>query len=154
MVGVNEIETRAAVFTVRVACPEIEPEDAVMVVVPRLCELATPANTVATAGAEELHAAVAVRILVLPSEYVPVAVNCCVVPSGIEALDGATAMDTKTRGVTVRVVFPVTLGATAEMVVEPVRIEVPRPVELMVATEVLLERQVTSFVRFLVVPFE
>jgi hypothetical protein len=153
-VGVNEIETRAAVFTVRVACPEIEPEDAVMVVVPRLWELARPANTVATPGAEELQAAVAVRTLVLPSEYVPVAANCSVVPSGIEVLDGATAIDTKTRGVTVRVVFPVTLGAIAAMVVVPAPMEVARPVELIVATEVLLERQVTSFVRFLVVPFE
>jgi hypothetical protein len=44
-----------------------------------------------------------------PSEYVPVAVNCCVSPFGITGASGDTAIDSSTAGVTVNVVeFTVT----------------------------------------------
>ena len=39
----------------------------------------------------------------LPSEYVPVAVNCCVVPFGIDGFAGVTAIDTRVAGPTVKV---------------------------------------------------
>ena len=54
-----------------------------------------------------------VMFCVLLSEYVPVAVNCCVVPLGIEGLAGLTAMDTSVAAVTVSVVEPVTLPEVA-----------------------------------------
>jgi hypothetical protein len=40
--------------------------------------------------------------------YVPVAVNCCVVPNGIDAELGATAIDIRAAGVTNAAVYPVT----------------------------------------------
>ena len=51
---------------------------------------------------------VLVRFCLLPSEYVPVAVNCCVDPEKTEALDGLTLMLTSSggAGLTVRPVDP------------------------------------------------
>ena len=48
---------------------------------------------VATLVAEELQVAEAVRSRVLLSEYVPVAVNCCVLPTVIAGFRGVTAID-------------------------------------------------------------
>jgi len=42
------------------------------------------------------------------SENVPVAANCWVVPLGVLAGEGLTAMDSSTAGATVRVVVPAT----------------------------------------------
>jgi hypothetical protein len=85
-----------------------------MVVDPVPTALASPAVLiVATAAAEELHVAVLVRFCVLPSEYVPVAVNCCVLPLVIDAFAGVTAIDTSAGGVTVSVVLPETVPEVA-----------------------------------------
>src|SRR5512140_1283954 len=54
-----------------------------------------PAATVAMPVALEDHVAWVVRSLVLESLYVPVAVNCRVPFTGIEAPEGATAIDTR-----------------------------------------------------------
>jgi hypothetical protein len=55
--------------------PVIDPEVAVKVTVPAATPVATPeAEIVATPVLDELHVAEFVRFLVLPSEYVPVAV--------------------------------------------------------------------------------
>jgi hypothetical protein len=61
---------------------------------------------VATPGVSELHCTVPVMFCELPSVYVPVAVNCSVVPSGIDGIAGVTAIETSTAGVTVTVVDP------------------------------------------------
>jgi hypothetical protein len=85
-----------------------------MVVDPVPTALASPAVLiVATAAAEELHVAVLVRFCVLPSEYVPVAVNCCVLPLVIDAFAGVTAIDTSVAAVTVSVVLPETAPEVA-----------------------------------------
>src|ERR1700740_1593107 len=63
------------------AIPEIPDFVAVIVTgTPDFTPLGTPvaAPTVAVVGSEELHTALVVIFCVLPSEYVPVAVNCCV----------------------------------------------------------------------------
>lgn len=66
-----------------------------MLPVPTL--LAKPALLiVATAVLLELQVTVLVKSRVVPSLYVPVAVNCCVVPLTIEAFAGVTASDTNT----------------------------------------------------------
>ena len=44
----------------------------------------------------------------LPSEYVPVAVNCWVAPFAMAGFAGATAIDTRVAVPTVNVVLPVT----------------------------------------------
>jgi hypothetical protein len=85
-----------------------------MVVVPRPTAVASPAVLiVATVAAEELHVAVLVRFCVLASVYVPVAVNCCVLPLAIEGVAGVTAIDTNVAAVTVSVVLPETVPEVA-----------------------------------------
>lgn len=64
-------------MTVNVAEPLIVPEVAVMVAVPCATLVAKPdALIVATEGLDDVH--VTVRFCIVPSLYVPVAVNCCV----------------------------------------------------------------------------
>lgn len=100
--GVTEMLTSAAGVTESVADPEIEPDVAVIVVVPRVPLTATPvAPMVATAGVEDVHDAEVVMTLVLPSVYVPVAMNCWEVPRAIEADAGETAIETNAAPVTV-----------------------------------------------------
>jgi hypothetical protein len=82
--------------------------------VPVPAAVASPAVLiVATVVLNELQVTELVRFWVLLSLNVPVAVNCCVVPLGIEELAGVTAMDTSVAGVTVSVVEPVTLPEVA-----------------------------------------
>ena len=70
-----------------------------MVLVPDPTPLAIPAPVmVATAGFDELQLTVLVRFWVLPSLYVPVAVNGCVVPVTIDGLAGVTAIDDSVGG--------------------------------------------------------
>ncbi len=79
--GVTAMDASVALVTVKVAVPDMSPEVAVMVVVPAATDAARPALLiVATAVSDELHVADAVKSCVVLSEYVPVAVNCCVVP--------------------------------------------------------------------------
>jgi hypothetical protein len=64
---------------------------------------------VATVVAEELQLTDVVRFCVLPSLYVPVAVNCRVVPATIEGLVGVTASEVSVEAgvmVTEAVVLP------------------------------------------------
>jgi hypothetical protein len=85
-----------------------------MVVDPRPTAVASPAVLiVATAAAEELHVAVLVRFCVLASVYVPVAVNCWVLPLAIDPFAGVTAIDTSVAAVTVSVVLPETVPEVA-----------------------------------------
>ena len=73
------MERRIGAVTVRVVEPTTVPEVAEIVVVPiAKLEAKPPAVIVAKAGVLEAHVAVLVRFCVLPSEYVPVAVYCCV----------------------------------------------------------------------------
>src|ERR1035441_330859 len=117
------VKTKPAV-TVNVVEPLIAPDVASIVVVPKPANVANPCEPdalliVATLGPDELHAAVLVRVCVLASLYVPVAVNGCVVPTAIEAFPGVTAIDTSTAAVTVSVVEPVMLPSVALMLEAP-----------------------------------
>ena len=91
-----------------------------------------------------------VRFWVELSEYVPVAVYCCVPALMIEAVAGVTAMDCRVTGglVTVSVAVPEVLLSDAVMVALPAATPVARPALLMVAVAVLLDDQVTWVVRF------
>ena len=102
--GLTTIETSAAGVTVSFVVPEMEPEVAVMVVVPVPALVAKPwvpvaLLTVATGVLEELHCTELVRFWVLPSLKVPVAANCCLVPNAIEGLAGVTAIEFRTTPV-------------------------------------------------------
>jgi hypothetical protein len=90
--------------TVKVVEPSIAPKAAPIVVCPSATALASPAAfIVATPGADELHVAVFVRSCVLPSLYVPVAVNCCAWLGKIEGFAGVTAIERSSKGTPVPV---------------------------------------------------
>jgi hypothetical protein len=106
--------------TVKVVEPLIAPEVAWIVVVPCATLVAKPAALiVAIFVADELHVAIAVRFCVLLSLYLPVAVNCCVLPIGIERLAGVTAIETSEGGVTDRLVVPLTAFKAAWIAAVP-----------------------------------
>jgi hypothetical protein len=67
-------------------------------------------------------------------------------------LAGVTAIETRTGAVTVKDAAPLTEPDVAVMVVAPMDAAVATPPELMVATEVAEEAQMTLLVRFCVVP--
>jgi hypothetical protein len=76
--------------------PVIESEVASIVVLPTARPVAKPAVViVATEVLVEVQATEVVRFCVLSSLYVPVAVNCCPVPAGMEGLAGVTEIDTR-----------------------------------------------------------
>jgi len=106
----------------------------------------------AIAGALDAHATVAVMFCVLPSLYVPVAKNCCVVPATIEGFVGAIAIDCNVAAVTVRTVEPEIDDDVAVMVELPTPAPTASPDELIVAVVGVPEVQITLDVRFCVVP--
>jgi hypothetical protein len=72
----------------------------------------------------------------------------------MEGLDGVTAMEARVGAVTVRRVDPLIAPEVAVIVVVPAATLVANPAELMVATLVPVEVQVTELVRLAVVPLE
>ena|SRR5215469_14927392 len=95
VIGERAIEINAAGLIVNVATPEIEPDVALIVVEPTLSDCAKPAVggdtlMIATVGSDDVHWAELVRSCIVPSVKMPVALYCCVVPSGIVANDGVT----------------------------------------------------------------
>ena len=140
---------------VRVALPEMLPEVAVMVTAPLARPMARPEPpTVAKAGFEEAQATIVVILKLVPSEKVPVAVNCWLIPTGMVGFAGVTEMDDRVAEFPVRVVLPEMLPEEAVMVVVPVAKPVARPVLLIVATTGFKESQVTSGVISKLVPSE
>ena len=101
--GVTASDASTAEVTVTIVEPDTEPDAAEIVVWPRPAAVARPAVIVATLADEELQVTVEVRFCVLPSVYVPVAVNCCLVPSGMDGFAGVTPIETSAGGVTVTV---------------------------------------------------
>ncbi len=103
----------------------------------------------AVVNVPEVQVTELVMFAVLESLYVPVAVNCCVEPAGIDGFAGVTAMDNSAGpGSTVRFVVPLIAPEVALIVVLPAATPLARPVELIVAAAVLLEVHVTEFVMF------
>jgi len=84
---------------------------AVIVVIPAVTAVAKPvACIVATAVFDELQFEDAVQSRVVPSEYVPVAPNCCVAPfAEMLAFTGVIAMEASGAEVTTSVVEPLTV---------------------------------------------
>ena len=78
-----------------------------------------PLLTVAIVAADEVQVAVLVKFCVVPSLYVPIAVNCCVYPAATDAVPGVTAIEANTGAVTVNVVEPWIVPEAAVIVVAP-----------------------------------
>jgi hypothetical protein len=87
--------------------PEIPPEVAVMVVVPTETPMARPVlSIVATDVSDQPQVTCVVISWLVPLEYVPVAVNCWMAPTGMLGLTGVTVMEDRFAVTTVRVVLP------------------------------------------------
>ncbi len=156
LAGVMEMDRSDAGVTVSVVDPVMLPDVAVMVVLPAATPEARPLEPpalliVATAGADEFQVTDAVRTCVVPSEYVPVAVNCRVVPLAMLGLAGVIDRDTSVADVTVSVVDPEMLPDVALIVVEPAAFDEAKPEALIVAAPVLDDIQVTDVVKSWVV---
>jgi hypothetical protein len=81
--------------TFRPAVALTVPDTALIVTEPFAMPLAMPPTTDATVLSEVLHCTELVKSLLLPSEYVPVAVNCWSPPGAIDADPGFTTMELK-----------------------------------------------------------
>ena len=114
-------------------------------------QLTSPAaDTVATPGALDVHAATRVRFCGGPFEYVPVAVSCSDPRAGISGGHaGVTAMDLSTGAWQFTVVDPDPPPLAAVIVAAPLApaTQVTRPPET-VATLALLEVQTAELVTF------
>jgi hypothetical protein len=163
LVGVIAMETNDAVVMVSVVDPEMLPDVALIVVEPAAIDVASPLDPaalliVAAPVLEEFQVTKLVKSCVEPSEYVPVAVNCWVVPLAMLGLGGVIAMETSVAGVIVSMANPEMLPDVAWIVVEPLATDVASPFDtaalLIVAAPVLEELQVTAPVKSCVVPSE
>ena len=155
LIGVIDRPTNAAGETLNIVCPETVPTDAVIVALPTPAELASPAeDTFAIPGADEDQTAVELKFCVPPSEYVPVAVNCTVCPSGTDGLAGVITMLRRTGTLTDNVAVPLIEPETAVTVVLPAATPNASPVMLTVATVGEDDVHVTEFVIFAVLPSE
>lgn len=155
--GLILIETNAAAVTVSVVVPLIFPTLAIMVVLPVAALCAKPVeSTVATVDTLELQLAVLVRFRVVESVYIPVAVNCWLVPTdAMDGLAGVMAIESNTAVVMVKMVEPETDPEVAVMFVVPVARLLASPLVpvllLIVATIAADELHCTVVVRFCVV---
>lgn len=154
------MDFNVAAVTVRSVEPEIVPRVAEIFDEPTLTEVASPALLiVATPVVAEAQVTELVILSVLPSEYVPVAVNGCVVPNAIDGFGGVTAIEVSVRVLTVRIVVPLCPLIAAEIVVVPPARPVanpggnalPPPV-VIVAMRGLDELQFAVVVMFFTVP--
>jgi hypothetical protein len=127
-----------AAVTVSIVVPLIAPSVAVIVVDPAATAVASPAALMVAAAVEELaQVTEAVRFEVVPSLYVPVAVNCCVAPAAMDGEAGVIAMEERVgaAGVTESMAVPVTpLMVAVRVVVPAAAAAVARPAALTVAT--------------------
>src|SRR5581483_623071 len=137
--------------TVSTVEPLTDPKVALIVLVPAATPVASPAVViVATEVVPDAHVTWLVTFCVLLSVYVPVAVNCCVVPLAIDGFAGVTAIDCNAAGVTVSTVEPFTAPKVALIVLVPVATAVASPAVVIVATEVVPDAHVTWLVTFCV----
>jgi hypothetical protein len=161
LVGVTAMEASVAAVTVRLVEPVLPESAAEMVVVPTARVVARPfepaaSETVAVLTSDDDQVTWSVMSCVVLSEYVPVAVNCWVLPLATDGLGGVRAMDSSVAAVTVRPVEPVLPDSAAEMVVVPTARAVARPFEPAASETVAVltseDDQVTWSVMSCVVP--
>jgi hypothetical protein len=99
LAGITDMEVRIAGVTVRIVFPEMVPKVAIMVAVPTATPVARPVLLIdANDVLDELQMTCVVISWLVPSENVPVATNCWVIPTGRLGLTGVKAIET-TAGV-------------------------------------------------------
>ena len=147
------IDTSTAGPTLSVADPLIDPEAAAMVAVPTPAPVADPLELIAaTVGNDELQVTLPLRSCVLPLLYVPVAVNCWLLPAAMEAADGVTEIEVNTAGVTDNDAEPLMVPEVAMTRAAPGARLVASPPLFTVAMEAADDVQAAVVVRFCVVP--
>ncbi len=97
LIGVTTMTLKMASVTVKVAEADEPLNSTVMTDVPAVTPVARPdaLSTVATLEVPEVQSAKAVTSTDVPSDKVPVAINCWDMPTGIERVAGVTPMDTR-----------------------------------------------------------
>jgi hypothetical protein len=153
-VGVTAIETSAAGLTVRAAgvVAEITVPAELVIDAPMVMFCPTAASLVVarpgvvvlivTPVPFSLQVTLDVMFCVGPLEYVPVAVNCCVLPAATEIVAGVIAIDWSVAAVTVTLVEPVIpprLALTVGSLVETAVIRPPTTVAPVVEAQVACE---------------
>lgn len=147
LAGVTLIDTSVAAVTMSDAVPLTDPDVAVIVVVPALTPAASPLELMlATELADELQVT-EVNSCVLPSSKLPIAVNCCCVPTAIDGVARLTEIEVKCAATTVNVEVSLNEPKVAVIVVCPAATVVASPEPAIVATEVEDEVHVTPVVR-------
>ena len=154
------IEVSTALVTVTVVVADIPACVAVIVAVPAATPVTRPwlptaLLTVASAAEEDAQVTDVVRSLLVPSEKVPVAVNCRLVSLVMDGFTGVIVSDFKvatTSSEADAVTGPSAVTNVAEMVEVPESRPSPCPPGLIVATVGFDEVQVTRVVRSPVVP--
>lgn len=111
-----------------------------------------PPLIVATLELAEAHATEEVMSRVVPSENLPMAVNCWFTPDGSTGFCGLRIATNSAGGATVRFTEALTLPELAVIVATPWLIEVTNPAEFTAATVGVEELQLTAPVRSFVLP--
>ena len=138
----------------RVAIPVMPPLVALIVVEPAPTAVTMPEVVmVATDMLDDAHET-EVNVFRDPSEYLPLAVYCWDVPTGIKSVCGATVIETNTGAVTLSAAVPFVLFKLAVMVagVELIASPVAKPVALTLAVRPGMAVQATVSVTLPVVP--
>ena len=131
----------------------IEPEFAVMLAVPTPVPVANPLLAiVATVVGDVLQFTALLRSCLLPSLYVPVAVNGCVVPFAIEALPGLMEIDRSNGAITAAPVAFATVPELALIWAVPIVVPITKPPALTGATAGASEAQITEAVTSSMLP--
>jgi hypothetical protein len=150
-----------AAFTVNEVLPLMAPAVAEIVTVPSFKAVAKPLTVMdATLLPVDAQVTVLVMSCVVASLKVPVAVNCCCTPNGIDAPAGVTTRETRVALVTVRDAVPVTVpdGAVFEAVTVTVPAATPIAVPFVATASLIVallgseELQVTLLVTFFTLP--
>ena len=150
------IDSNAAGVTVSDALPVMLSTEALITEEPVITPVASPpAVMLATAGVADFQFEMAVMFAVVPLEYVPIAINCCMPPMATEGFTGVTAMDNSVPFVTVNTAEPALPPKLALIAAVPVATPAATPVALLtVATAVVAETQADMAVTLREVPSE
>jgi hypothetical protein len=155
MAGVTAMEVKNAAVTARVVLPVILPWVAAMATAPVTTPVTKPPVSIwVTDIFDEPQLTCVVISKLVPSEYVPVAVNCRLTPAGMLGVTGVKAMEDRVAEFTVSAALPEILPWVAVMVAGPTATAMAWPLPLTVATEGFDELQVTCAVISSVVPSE